>query len=199
MYHSQREMHLCLRTTKKHLKFKHWKDCVGNKFVIVGNMERTLSSKLKFDGLSYIYVSFREVLKPPFTLMFIGEASGDCTYFDGVNQPFELCHGYPTNNININSIRTCVNLGKYKYYGKTDGLKLNMYTVIVDKNNMLTLRVNGTVEIYKKIKTLHLQGLIIGATRDLKFRLKGSISKFFITKHIFTDKMLQQVEAATFT
>lgn len=145
-----------------------------------------------FDGKSYVDIIFKKPLKPPFTVMFVGKACGDNTYFDGKNQVFELCHGFPVNN----ELRVCMNLGKKLLHGRTNGLKLNVYTVIIDEDNILTLRVNGKIEKEAKIRDIELDGLIIGASRKKEFFLQGCLKHFFITRQTISDNMLQKLECS---
>lgn len=184
-------MHFQLSSTKKNIIFKKWTDENCNKVVIHGQMNKNTSYKtFYFNSNSYICVKFHEKLQIPFTIMFVGKALGDNTYFDGLNQTFEMCHGFPIEGV----LKICMNLNYTKKHGKTNGLKLNMYTIIVNREREMIVRVNGKKEIETKIKKIELDGMIIGASNEKKYKLEGCIKNFFITRQIFPEHLLPNIE-----
>tara|TARA_B100001741_G_C16548043_1_gene597884 strand:+ start:1812 stop:2591 length:780 start_codon:yes stop_codon:yes gene_type:complete len=191
--------HLNIQPNSSVFVWYNLKRIVANMHFRLGTDECVIHGKIKqcqdyfvFDGKSYIDVTFQRILKPPFTVMFVGKAQGDNTYFDGKNRVFEVCHGFPVKN----ELRICINLGKTILYGMTNEVKLNVYTLVMDENDNMTLRVNGMLERTANIQNIKLDGLIIGASRKKNFCLKGCLKHFFITRQAISDEMLQFLECS---
>lgn len=169
--------------------FRKWQDRYENTIEVFGEI---LGRDVHFvsRGNTFMCVQFKNTLKPPFTIMFVGRALGDNTYFDGLNQAFELCHGFPING----QLRICLNLGNRLHRGTIDGLKLNMYTLTLTETYNLSVRVNNRIEISKKLSNIELQGIVIGASRERQFKLSGCIHNFFITRYVIPISMLRMIE-----
>jgi len=183
-------MHFRLVKKKEHA-CKCWKDELDNKITMHRNVKFRHTQTVDFNK-SFMTVDFPQQLRAPFTMMFVGKALGDNTYIDGVNQTFELCHGFN------NELKICMNLGKFKLCGKTDGKKMNVYTVIVSHDNRFIVRVNSKIEIDKKIKNYHIEldSIIIGASRRQEFTLKGCIINLHITRFAIPKSFLKLLECS---
>lgn len=153
-------------------------DALGNACSVNG--EFTLCQRAgKFTRHTHLSVRFRRVLQAPYTIMMVAKSFGDITFWDGANRVFELCHGFPVNG----QLRICLNTGVNKLYGTTlNGSPWNVYTVSVDAYHNIHLRVNSNAEAHTQLEDedFTLQGLIIGSSREIQYKLHGEIFELLV-------------------